>query len=201
MRLSNARPAGAGMLFPCAILVWKRAGRALPNRRHTTIPTLARPMHDNRVIDEMQVCKALIIDGEGRYLMQLRDDIPVIAYPGHWCLFGGAVEPGEDDLGGMRRELAEELAFNPDELTRSIDFEYSIPQHGVRIRRVAVFEAKISETQIDALVLNEGAEMRFMTVDDLLRQPKVVPWDLCMVMMHANVLPHPELLSSSPFLT
>ncbi|MBL6600757.1 MAG: NUDIX domain-containing protein [Alphaproteobacteria bacterium] len=158
-------------------------------------------MEENRVIDEMQVCKALITDEAGRYLMQLRDDIPRIAYPGHWCLFGGAVEPGEDDLAGMRRELIEELAFDPVGLIRSIDFEYSIPQHGVRIRRVAVFETTISDARKGSLVLNEGAEMRFMTVKDLLSQDKVVPWDLCMVMMHANVLPYPDLLSSSPSLT
>lgn len=154
-------------------------------------------MNDNRVIDEMQVCKALIIDRAGRYLMQLRDDIPTIAYPGHWCLFGGAVETGEDEQHGMRRELDEELGFKPARLNPCLRFEYSIPQHGVRIRRVAVFEAEIDAAEIKALVLNEGSEMRFMTIDGLLRQDKIVPWDLCMVMMHANVLPHPELLSSS----
>ncbi len=157
-------------------------------------------MRDNRVIDEMQVCKALIFDRSGRYLMQLRDDKPTIAYPDHWCLFGGAIETGEDELTGMRRELREELRFEPGHLAPALRFEYSIPQHGVPIRRVAVFEAEIPDTAIPDLVLNEGAEMRFMTVHDLLRQDKVVPWDLCMVMMHANVLPNPELLSSSPSL-
>lgn len=162
-------------------------------------PTISRStsMNDNRVIDELQVCKALIIDSAGRYLMQLRDDIPIIAYPGHWCLFGGAVEPGEDDLQGMRRELEEELAFRPALLAPAMRFEYSVPQHGVRIRRVAVFETEIDDDRIKALVLNEGAEMRFMSVRDLRLEDKVVPWDLCMVMMHANVFPHPELLSSS----
>lgn len=154
-------------------------------------------MNDNRVIDEMQVCKALIIDRAGRYLMQLRDDIPTIAYPGHWCLFGGAVEPGEDEQQGMRRELDEELGFKPDRLTPTMRFDYSIPQHGVRVRRVAVFETGIRDLEIKGLVLNEGAEMCFMSLGDLLRRDKIVPWDLCMVMMHASVLPNPELLSSS----
>ncbi|MDA9975375.1 NUDIX domain-containing protein [Alphaproteobacteria bacterium] len=154
-------------------------------------------MNDNRVIDEMQVCKALIIDSAGRYLMQLRDDIPKIAYPGHWCLFGGAVEANEDDLVGMRRELLEELAFDPSLLAPAMRFEYSIPQHGVRIRRVAVFETKIDDFEIKDLVLSEGTEMRFLNWRDLSLQDKVVPWDLCTVMMHANVLPRPELLSSS----
>jgi 8-oxo-dGTP pyrophosphatase MutT (NUDIX family) len=155
---------------------------------------------ENRVLDEMQVCKAVIMDPAGRYLMQLRDDIATIAYPGHWCLFGGAVDPGESEIDGMRRELEEELVFKPVNLIPIMRFEYTIPQHGVRLRRVAVFEAIIDADEIDALVLNEGAEMRFMTLDELKRSPKAVPWDLCMVMMHANVLPYPELLSSSPAL-
>lgn len=185
------------MLLTDVGAAWRRASADLTTSRSTAVD----PMEENRVIDEMQVCKALISDAAGRYLMQLRDDIPRIAYPGHWCLFGGAVEPGEDDLAGMRRELIEELGFDPVDLTRAIDFEYSIPQHGVRIRRVAVFETKIGEDRKGALVLNEGAEMRFMTVGELMREDKVVPWDLCMVMMHSNVLPHPELLSSSPSLS
>ena len=30
---------------------------------------------------------AIIVDEDGRYLMQLRDDIPRIFYPGHWGCF------------------------------------------------------------------------------------------------------------------
>jgi 8-oxo-dGTP pyrophosphatase MutT (NUDIX family) len=157
-------------------------------------------METNRILDELQVCKALITNSAGLYLMQLRDDIPTISYPGHWCLFGGAVEPGEDDLQGMARELEEELAFKPPHLTSTMRFEYSIPRHGVRIRRVAVFETRIDDAEIQKLVLNEGAEMRFLSVQDLMLESKVVPWDMCMVMMHANVLPYPNLLSSSPSL-
>ena len=52
---------------------------------------------------------ALITVEDGRYLMQLRDDIPRIFYPGHWGCFGGAVGPGESGLIALRRELEEEL--------------------------------------------------------------------------------------------
>ncbi|NMG61182.1 NUDIX hydrolase, partial [Geitlerinema sp. P-1104] len=34
-----------------------------------------------------------ILHQNGRYLMQLRDDIPTIVYPGQWTFFGGTVEP------------------------------------------------------------------------------------------------------------
>ena len=52
---------------------------------------------------------AIITVEDGRYLMQLRDDIPRIFYPGHWGCFGGAVGSGEDGLVALQRELAEEL--------------------------------------------------------------------------------------------
>ena len=40
---------------------------------------------------------ALIVLDDGRYLMQQRDDIPGIFYPGYWGLFGGAIEQLTDD--------------------------------------------------------------------------------------------------------
>ena len=39
---------------------------------------------------------ALLVLEDGRYVMQLRDTLPQIFYPGHWGCFGGAVNPGED---------------------------------------------------------------------------------------------------------
>lgn len=61
----------------------------------------------------------LIHDAQGRFLLQLRDDIPGIAYPGRWSLFGGGVEPGETLRAAAVREIAEEtgLALPPASLT------------------------------------------------------------------------------------
>ena len=39
---------------------------------------------------------ALLVLEDGRYIMQLRDDLPDIWYPGHWGLFGGGIDEGED---------------------------------------------------------------------------------------------------------
>ena len=46
---------------------------------------------------------------DGAYVLQLRDNIPGIAYPGMWSLFGGALEPDENPEEGLRREILEEL--------------------------------------------------------------------------------------------
>ena len=36
-----------------------------------------------------------ILYQDNKFLMQLRDNIPTIAYPGYWGLFGGHLEAGE----------------------------------------------------------------------------------------------------------
>lgn len=53
---------------------------------------------------------------EPAFLMQLRDDLPRILYPGVWGLFGGHLEPNEAPLPGLRRELLEEIHHCPDAL-------------------------------------------------------------------------------------
>ncbi len=56
---------------------------------------------------------ALILVGETpRYLMQLRDQKAGIFYPGHWGLFGGAIDPGEAPEITLQRELTEELGLS-----------------------------------------------------------------------------------------
>ena len=54
------------------------------------------------------VAAIIRVDTDG-YLMQLRDSRPDIWYPGHWGLFGGGLEPGEDPIRALKRELYEEL--------------------------------------------------------------------------------------------
>ena len=53
---------------------------------------------DTRPLRGEDAVAAIITVENGRYLMQLRDDIPRIFYPGHWGCFGGAVRPGESRL-------------------------------------------------------------------------------------------------------
>ncbi|MGB5711859.1 MAG: NUDIX domain-containing protein [Waterburya sp.] len=58
-----------------------------------------------------------IIHQEGKYLMQLRDDIPNIAYPGVWGFFGGHIEPEEEPEAALKRELIEEINYRVKQLT------------------------------------------------------------------------------------
>lgn len=55
------------------------------------------------------VSTAVIIDTAGRLILQQRDDVPGINYPGLIGLFGGHREPGETPLLCAQRELQEEI--------------------------------------------------------------------------------------------
>ena len=50
-----------------------------------------------------------MIESDGRWLLQLRDDIEGILYPGQWALFGGHLDPDETPEVALRRELEEEI--------------------------------------------------------------------------------------------
>ena len=61
---------------------------------------------------------ALLVDAEGRFLLQHRDDKPDIVNPGLWGSFGGRVEPYETDEAetpdeGFCASCEEELAWRP----------------------------------------------------------------------------------------
>jgi 8-oxo-dGTP pyrophosphatase MutT (NUDIX family) len=70
---------------------------------------------------------ALITTPDGRYLLQHRDDLPQIWYPGHWGLFGGGIDPGESPEEALRRELMEEIGFSPKGLYffTQLDFHFA----------------------------------------------------------------------------
>lgn len=52
---------------------------------------------------------AILLGTCGRLILQQRDDVPGIVYPGLVSLFGGHIEPGEDPHQCIQRELEEEI--------------------------------------------------------------------------------------------
>lgn len=73
-------------------------------------------MSDRTLARPISVAMA-IIHQNGKYLMQLRDNIPNILYPGVWGFFGGHLEPGEKPQEGLKRELIEEINYSVEEFT------------------------------------------------------------------------------------
>jgi 8-oxo-dGTP pyrophosphatase MutT (NUDIX family) len=129
---------------------------------------------------------AILVDPQGRYVLQRRDDKPGIFFPGHWGCFGGAVETGEPPLEAMRRELREELELHLDAkalkyFTR-MDFDFA-PLGGTSVFRI-FYEVRISPAQIDALRLHEGQAVRHFDARELLLRERVTPYDAFAIWMH-----------------
>lgn len=96
-----------------------------------------------------------------QFLMQLRDDIPGIFWPGHWAFFGGHLDPGETPEVAMLRELQEEIAYRPPQVKRFERYE-----DGQAIRHVFYAPLTVSLAELE---LNEGWDLGLFTLDDVKR--------------------------------
>jgi 8-oxo-dGTP diphosphatase len=102
-----------------------------------------------------------ILHQNNQFLLQLRDDIPTILYPGHWCFFGGHLDPGEDADTAVRRELAEEIGYHPPE----IDLFQRLEDDRV-IRNF--YQAPLA-VPLSTLELNEGQDLGLCSIADIQR--------------------------------
>jgi 8-oxo-dGTP pyrophosphatase MutT (NUDIX family) len=126
---------------------------------------------DDRPLVLSHACAAILRDRAGLYLLQERDDIPGIWYPGHFALFGGAIEAGETPLAALRRELVEEIgiALDADRFEPSLRLDIDLAGIGPRERHV--YAATLEPAEIAALRLGEGAAMRWIDARSVLASP------------------------------
>ena len=139
------------------------------------------------------VAAIICVDADG-YLMQLRDARPDIWYPGHRGLFGGGVEPGEDPLQALWRELYEELELSVTqaEFFARIDFDLS----GLGLPRYyrSYYVVRITRDMEARLQLREGAARQVFPGSEILRELKVTPYDAFALFLHhqsARLIPPP----------
>lgn len=129
---------------------------------------------------------ALLVLEDGRYVMQLRDDIPNIFYPGHWGCFGGAVDPGESPLQALKRELVEELEFKAGRASRFTRFQYDLKRFGRgKIDRI-YYEVPVTRAEFKRFVLHEGKAFRAFTGRQLLCEKRVTPYDAFAIWLHCK---------------
>jgi 8-oxo-dGTP diphosphatase len=100
-----------------------------------------------------------ILYQNNRFLMQLRDNIPNIVYPGFWTFFGGHVEPGETPEVAVKREIFEEISY---EMPFAEFFETQETSQSIR----HVFHAPLT-VKLEDLVLNEGWDMGLWTIEEI----------------------------------
>ena len=104
-----------------------------------------------------RIAVVLLVDREGRVLLQLRDEHAPRAAD-QWGLVGGHVEPGEDWDAAVHRELAEETGVEAElELWRAEEFAYS-DGHRSDYR---VYAGAVDLTD-DDIVLGEGRAIVFV---------------------------------------
>jgi len=120
---------------------------------------------------------AIITDENGRYLLQLRDDIPGIFYPGHWGCFGGAVGLGEEPAKALMRELNEELEIRSGQVEEFVSLEFDLTRMGQKKIYRTYYRLDIRSDTASQLVLHEGMAMRFFADREIFDLPNVTPYD------------------------
>lgn len=101
-----------------------------------------------------------ILYREDKLLMQLRDNIPTILYPGLWGLFGGHVEAGETPEVAVGREITEEIAYQ---------LPPAVPKFGIyadeRVER-HVFYSPLA-VPVPELTLLEGWDLKLLDLAEI----------------------------------
>jgi 8-oxo-dGTP pyrophosphatase MutT (NUDIX family) len=144
---------------------------------------LLSPSHPLRLGDA--VAAIIVVESDG-YLMQLRDPIPQIWYPDHWGLFGGALDPGEEPLAALARELKEELEIELDPRRTEFFARFDFDLGGIDLPRYyrSYYVVSLTRAECARLVLHEGAEMRVFAADVLLHQSRISPYDEFALFLH-----------------
>lgn len=129
---------------------------------------------------------AILLDARGRYLLQRRDDIPRIWYPGHWGFFGGAIEPGEGPSEALMRELREEIGIDlpAARFAPFLSYDFAMAWLGGKRCIRHFFTAVLVPEEMARLVLGEGAEMRWVAGDEALATLKLTPYDSFGLFLH-----------------
>jgi len=130
------------------------------------------------------IAAAVIVAEDGRYLLQLRDDKPGIAVPGHWALFGGGIEPGESAATAVIRELQEELGFTAHDCGPLCEAIQRMPSG--RLIEMWFFTVRVGLDDVDRMVQTEGAGKALFTAREAAALDRIAPWDLSAVLMHAR---------------
>jgi 8-oxo-dGTP diphosphatase len=102
-----------------------------------------------------EVASAILVGTCGRILLQQRDDVPDILYPGMIGLFGGHREGNESFLACAQREIEEEIGYKvlPGWLEPLVSLRMDYPANGAVQGAYYVLRG----VPVDRLVVTEGS--------------------------------------------
>ena len=107
-----------------------------------------------------KVVKAIIYK-KNKYLLQLRDNKDTIFYPNQWCFFGGESEVDENTESTLKREVREELTWEPNH------FSFFTKRSDLHTNCLIFYYLVYFNTSFKKLTLNEGQEMRWFSIDQI----------------------------------
>jgi 8-oxo-dGTP diphosphatase len=134
-------------------------------------------LSDESTLETSDAVAAIIATATGQFLMQLRDDIPRIFYPGFWGCFGGAVGPGETPTTALSRELQEELEFSSTEFFEVLSLDFDLSKLNGKKNYRHYYFVRIDEKDVDSFTLHEGAAMKLFTPAELFTLSNITPYD------------------------
>lgn len=110
----------------------------------------------------------------GKYILQLRDNNPMISAPGQWSFFGGQIVTGETPEDAIKREVYEELEIKPENFKFLWTVDYYDPFVNL-IVRTWFFSAEVSSVW-SKHKLNEGEDVKIFRFRDLanIKIPSIV---------------------------
>ncbi|MBZ0279167.1 MAG: NUDIX domain-containing protein [Anaerolineae bacterium] len=116
--------------------------------------------------EQPHTVSALLIDPEGKLIIQLRDDKPTILYPNTWSTLGGAIEEGETPTQAMERELIEEIEICPPlHFWKVFDTHFMIGEMPITVS-VHVFIGEL-DTPLEQINLHEGQRLGGFGADEI----------------------------------
>ncbi len=105
---------------------------------------------------------AAFITYQGKILLFHRDNIPTIKDPDCWDIIGGHVEEGETPLGGLIREVKEEIGVD---IKSPVFIKELIDHWGAQ---TYLYHVELDEKQFSNIKLgDEGKEVKFFNNEDL----------------------------------
>ena len=120
-----------------------------------------------------------IITYKDKILIQQRDYKKNIFFPGHYGLFGGAIEKNETKINALKRELKEEIGIeinkrNIKYLTNIIlDFKII----GYEQYKRTVYLVRLNYNQLKKLKLGEGSKMVWENKKKIYFKNRLIPYD------------------------
>ncbi|HEY9081058.1 NUDIX domain-containing protein [Magnetovibrio sp.] len=148
----------------------------------------SEPFPYTGVLAPANAAAVILVSEDGRYLMQRRDDIRGIFYPGHLGVFGGACDGDETYEQAAVRELEEELSLSlAGRLKYFTRMSFSFEPFGFGTVERVYYTATLTDQEIAAIRLGEGQGLELIEAAHMLRNERVAPYDSFVLWQHCNV--------------